>query len=251
MRARSASVRSCTGLPFKRNDPFEGESSSPMMERSVDFPHPEGPAIDTYSPFRISRWMPDRAWVSTSSVKKTFVTPSSAIRGWAVSLIAGFLASCGTSSGRRSGRCAPPSVQPDALRSVLGRHVREDHPIAFAETLEGLDGAHRAASELDGDSLRAIPSRIEPEDSDGALLLAEGRAPHEEHVVEPLELDRPVHAEIRPGPLRQRSIERHVDGHGAVHDGGVDPDDVAGDESVARIDRDRLAHLHVAHLCLG
>ena len=37
----------------------------------------EGPAIETYSPFPISMWTPESAWVSTSSVRNTFVTPSS------------------------------------------------------------------------------------------------------------------------------------------------------------------------------
>jgi hypothetical protein len=50
------------------------------MERRVDLPQPEGPAMATYSPWRMSRWMPDKAWVSTSSVRKTLVTPSSLMR---------------------------------------------------------------------------------------------------------------------------------------------------------------------------
>src|SRR3954470_3718016 len=50
------------------------------MESSVDLPQPDGPAMETYSPLRMSMWMPDRACVSTSSVRKTFVTPSSLIR---------------------------------------------------------------------------------------------------------------------------------------------------------------------------
>ena len=49
------------------------------MESSVDLPQPEGPAMATYSPLLICRWIPDSACVSTSSVKKTFVTPSSLI----------------------------------------------------------------------------------------------------------------------------------------------------------------------------
>src|SRR5882724_9351974 len=46
------------------------------MESSVDFPQPEGPAMEMYVPFLISRCISDRACVSTSSVKKTFFTPS-------------------------------------------------------------------------------------------------------------------------------------------------------------------------------
>jgi len=62
--------------------PSEGVSRSPRIERRVDLPQPEGPAIATYSPFWISRWMPERAWVSTSSVRKTFLTLSSLRSGW-------------------------------------------------------------------------------------------------------------------------------------------------------------------------
>ena len=37
--------------------PSLGESSSPRIESSVVLPQPDGPAIATYSPCRISRWM--------------------------------------------------------------------------------------------------------------------------------------------------------------------------------------------------
>ncbi len=53
-----------------------GVSSKPRIASSVDFPQPEGPEIETYSPRRNSRWIPASACVSTSSVTKTFVTPS-------------------------------------------------------------------------------------------------------------------------------------------------------------------------------
>src|SRR5689334_22180856 len=46
------------------------------MESSVDLPQPDGPAIEMYVPFLISRWISSSACVSTSSVKKTFFTPS-------------------------------------------------------------------------------------------------------------------------------------------------------------------------------
>ncbi len=56
--------------------PSLGVSSRPRMASSVDLPQPDGPEIDTYSPFLMSRWIPARAWVSTSSVRNTLVTPS-------------------------------------------------------------------------------------------------------------------------------------------------------------------------------
>jgi hypothetical protein len=47
------------------------------MESSVDLPHPDGPAMETYSPRWTSRLTPDKARVSTPSVRNTFVNPSS------------------------------------------------------------------------------------------------------------------------------------------------------------------------------
>src|SRR5688500_16635984 len=75
-RARSESGRSATVLPLRTYLPSVGESSRPRIDSSVDLPQPDGPAIAMYSPLLISRWMPARAWVSTSSVKNTLVTPS-------------------------------------------------------------------------------------------------------------------------------------------------------------------------------
>jgi hypothetical protein len=76
IRALSENERSATCLPFSQYLPSLGVSSRPRMDSRVVLPQPEGPAMEMYSPFRISRWIPDRAWVSTSSVKKTLVTPS-------------------------------------------------------------------------------------------------------------------------------------------------------------------------------
>src|SRR5665213_2721413 len=76
-RARSAAGRSATGRLFSRYCPLLGESRSPKMERRVDLPQPDGPLMDTYSPFSISMCTPASACVSTSSVRNTFVTLSS------------------------------------------------------------------------------------------------------------------------------------------------------------------------------
>jgi hypothetical protein len=67
-RARSEAASVATGRPFSRYWPSVGESSRPRIDCSVDLPHPEGPANETYSPFSISIWTPESAWVSTSSV---------------------------------------------------------------------------------------------------------------------------------------------------------------------------------------
>src|SRR5580765_7961605 len=73
-RARSLAGRSATAWPFSQYSPLEAESSRPSIDSSVDLPQPDGPAIDTYSPFATSRLTSESACVSTSSVRKTLAT---------------------------------------------------------------------------------------------------------------------------------------------------------------------------------
>src|SRR5260370_6157736 len=86
IRARSDRSRLSTGRPFSSYRPSDGESSKPRIARSVDFPQPEGPAIETNSPRSMSRWIPARAWVSTSWVLKTLLRFSRWMRAGMVSL---------------------------------------------------------------------------------------------------------------------------------------------------------------------
>ena len=79
-RARCDIGSSATSWPFSQYLPSDGESSRPRIDSSVDLPQPDGPEMATYSPCLISMWMPERACVSTSSVKNTFLMPSSRMR---------------------------------------------------------------------------------------------------------------------------------------------------------------------------
>ncbi len=56
-----------------------------MMDSRVDLPQPDGPDTVTNSPWEMSRCTSARAWVSTSSVMKTFLSPSMRISGWPLS----------------------------------------------------------------------------------------------------------------------------------------------------------------------
>src|SRR5579859_2899078 len=80
-RARSEGRSSATGRPFRSYDPCVGESRSPRIESRVDLPHPDGPAIDTYSPRSIWTLTFESAWVSTSSVEKTLVRSCNLMTG--------------------------------------------------------------------------------------------------------------------------------------------------------------------------
>src|SRR5436190_11545311 len=137
-RARSDAGSSATGRLFRKYWPSVGESSRPRIDSSVDLPQPDGPAIATYSPLPISMWMPASAWVSTSSVKKTLVTPSS--------LISACLGSAIVVSSRISGVAL---LQPDAVVRVVGRHVGENHLVPDLESGQHFDHVDRVASELD------------------------------------------------------------------------------------------------------
>src|SRR5918994_5884807 len=130
-RARSDSGRSATDLPLRVYLPSVGESSRPRIERSVDLPQPDGPAMAMYSPLLISRWIPASAWVSTSSVKKTFVTPSRWISVCPAVLI---VAPCCELSRTRASL-----IQSHAVVGVVRRHVGEDDLIARLQPLEDFD----------------------------------------------------------------------------------------------------------------
>ena len=96
----------------------------------------------------------------------------------------------------------------------------------------------------------ASPLGVKLEDADGRAVLGEGRAADVEDVVEPLELDRAVDAQVGARAFRQRAIEGDVDRDGALLDRGIDAGDVAGDDAVAGVDRGRLVDLNIFRLRL-
>src|SRR6266404_1728977 len=92
------------------------------MDSRVDLPQPEGPAIEMYVPLLISRCISSRAWVSTSSVKKTFFTPCILISVPFASAIASPLDpySCSINS------CTSPRCFQPFASFVAQRHQRID-----------------------------------------------------------------------------------------------------------------------------
>ena len=81
-------------------------------------------------------------------------------------------------------------------------------------------------------------------------LLGKSRTADVEDVVETLELDRAVDAQVGTRAFRQLAVERDVDCDGALFDRGIDASDVAGDDAVARVDRGRLIDLNILRLRL-
>ena len=68
-----------TSFPLNSYFPDVGVSRQPSMFMRVDLPDPEGPMIARYSLRRISSVTPRRAWIVSSPIWYSFVTPSMAI----------------------------------------------------------------------------------------------------------------------------------------------------------------------------
>src|SRR6476620_9605048 len=81
------------------------------------------------------------------------------------------------------------SLQLDPIELVVGRHVGQDHLIAWLQAFLDLDGVDRAPSELHVGANR-LAVGLQLEQADRALFLSERRPPHVNHVVELLESDR-------------------------------------------------------------
>src|SRR5262252_1894846 len=106
------------------------------MASRVDLPQPDGPAIDRYSPFLTSKWMPERACVSTSSVTKTLLTLSSRMRACeSLSISSPYYVYGGN------------LVQLYAVVIVVRRHIGEDHPVPNPQTVLDFDRVDGAAPE--------------------------------------------------------------------------------------------------------
>src|SRR5215467_2146218 len=178
-RARSHAFSSATSRPLSAYEPFVGESSSPRIDSSVDLPHPDGPEIDTYSPRAISMLMSSSACVSTSSVTKTFVSRSSLITG-----------------GRPRSFKGALLLKSDAIERIPVGHIRENHLIASVQPRADFDDVDRGGAEFHLHPRRA-PVRLHLEQADRALFLPECRPAHKQHVVQPLEFDGAVDAQVR------------------------------------------------------
>src|SRR5262245_11545480 len=88
----------------------------------------------------------------------------------------------------------------------------------------------------------------ELEDADGCSVLGEGGPPDVENVVESFEFDRPVDTEVRARTFGECLVERNIDSHCALFDGGIDARDMAGDKAITGVNRSRLIDLNVLRL---
>src|ERR1700733_14510619 len=103
------------------------------MARRVDLPQPDGPEMEMYSPRWMSRSMPSRAWVSTSSVTNTFLTACMWIRGSGIGL------SCKPAGGQDRQRYL---IQSNARILILAGHSGEDNLIAWLQAVQNFRVVH-------------------------------------------------------------------------------------------------------------
>ena len=123
--------------------------------------------------------------------------------------------------------------------------------VAGVQSVPDLDGRHRRPAEHDGLPDCEVAAGVELEQADGRVGLSEGRASDIEHVVEALDLDRPVDAEVGPGARGQRTVERDFDVNGAVLHRRINAGDAARYDTIAGIDGDDLSGRDVLGLGLG
>src|SRR5439155_15026524 len=142
------------------------------------------------------------------------------------------------------------SFQPDSVKPVPARHVRKNHFVAYDESLHQFNRVHGGAADLYLYSHRLLAAVKGLEEADRALRLAESRAAHVEHIIQMLDLDGAVYAQVRHSTWGQRPVQLHVHRSRAVLDGRVNADNVTRDDAVVSVDFSRLGQLNVFRLCL-
>ena len=119
-----------------------------------------------------------------------------------------------------------------------------------SKTVRDFDGVDGAAAELHRRANRFGTARDEFENADGAVVLAKSGPADVDDVVESLELDRAVDAQIGARAFRQFAVDRHIDRDRSLLHRGIDADDVAFNDAVARVDRRLLVDLNIFRLRL-
>src|SRR5882724_11847157 len=140
-------------------------------------------------------------------------------------------------------------LQPHTVEGVPRRHVGENHFVSDFQPVQYLDRVYRASPQLYIDAHRFSSVIYNLENSDRARFLTVHRAAHEKHVLYVRDLYGSINAQIRPRTIGQWIRDRHIHGHRAVYDGGVDARNTPIDYSIPRVDRRFLTNLHILGLC--
>src|ERR1700729_720121 len=114
--------------------------------------------------------------------------------------------------------------------------------------LQNLDRIYRCAANLDRNAHRPFTVRIQFEESNGALLVAERRPAYVNHIFQSFQVDRAVDAQVFPRTIRYIANQLYVDSDGSIYHGRIDPRDYAVGQAVVGVDGGRLPQLDIACL---
>src|SRR5262245_35848656 len=136
------------------------------------------------------------------------------------------------------------------VRLVPTRHVGKDDCVAFLQTFEHLYGIHRSAAEFYGHPSSCPAIRRDFEKIDCAVFLRECWGANIKNVVEPLEVDRAVNAQVRAGTLRQHASQFDVYRDCSILYCGIDSHHGSTNRSVVGIDGRGFTDLNIPGLSL-
>ena len=142
-------------------------------------------------------------------------------------------------------------VEPNAIVGVPRARIGKDDLVAGVEAAHDFDRVDGAFAELHRCAQRFAAAGDELEHADGIVFLPECRAADEYDVIEALQLDRAVDAEIGTRAFRQRLVKCNIDSDRALLDRGIDSSGVAFHDAITCVDRGLLVWLNVFRLRLG
>src|SRR5689334_4829951 len=142
-------------------------------------------------------------------------------------------------------------IQTDLRVLVLSRHVGQNHLIAYLQTIQNLNRIHRAPAQLYGNARSSLAIRIQLEQANGTVRLAENGPADIDHVAQPLDLDGAVHTQIGHGAARQRPVQLAIHSARSVDHVWIYSDYVARNNSVPCIYGRFLAQKDILGLGLG
>ena len=212
MRARSGASRLCDRLAVQHVACPRSACRAGRGSRAAwTCRSPTGPAMATYSPRSMSRWMPDERvgldLVGVEDLRQVLEADQDVVAG-------------------RSSSSSPLIVYLSADRGRARPTADMSERMTWSPSAE----ARRRSRSCSPRCGPASPARARPRRRPGsrrnrptvALGLAAARAGRRRARRQALELDGAVDGEVGPRALGQRALERDVDGHRAVLGGGID-----------------------------
>src|SRR5947209_8010386 len=135
--------------------------------------------------------------------------------------------------------------------AVPAGHILEYHFITLFEPAHNFNIGHRPTAKLHLNAGSSLAIGINLKHAYGALLLAESRTSYIEHIIQALQGDRTVYAQVRTHALGQLAFQLHVHGDGSILHRRINTHDRAFDDAVMRINFRALPKLDVLGLGFG